>query len=246
MDTFGPGGSVIAAMMAVATGMARHVLCFRTLWEATFQQLMKEGKMSPPDGCPHHPAGRCRSAPRRRHTRWRSTRSATSPLRHHARDARLDRAQPARQRRAESDGHLPRSDDDGRLPVRPDDHHAVRAVRLRRAVRRRRRGDRLRRRRRQGHANEAGALRGRRHPDHRAHRLGPDDADPRTAGARPGRAHVVANVVAAQRRRRRRAVRRLHASTACRGSRRSASAASARPRTSSTAAQASPATASSR
>ena len=50
MDTFGPGGSVIAAMMAVATGMARHVLCFRTLWEATFQQLMKEGKMSRPGG----------------------------------------------------------------------------------------------------------------------------------------------------------------------------------------------------
>ncbi|MGV9803482.1 thiolase C-terminal domain-containing protein [Mycobacterium sp. NPDC003449] len=50
MDTFGPGGSVIAAMMAVATGMARHVLCFRTLWEATFQQLMKEGKASPPMG----------------------------------------------------------------------------------------------------------------------------------------------------------------------------------------------------
>jgi acetyl-CoA acetyltransferase/uncharacterized OB-fold protein len=50
MDTFGPGGSVIAAMMAVATGMARHVLCFRTLWEATFGQLMKEGRMSPPGG----------------------------------------------------------------------------------------------------------------------------------------------------------------------------------------------------
>jgi acetyl-CoA acetyltransferase/uncharacterized OB-fold protein len=50
MDTFGPGGSVIAAMMAVATGMARHVLCFRTLWEATFQQMMKEGRMSPPGG----------------------------------------------------------------------------------------------------------------------------------------------------------------------------------------------------
>src|SRR5689334_12841239 len=50
MDTFGPGGSVIAAVMAIATGMARHVLCFRTLWEATFQQLMKEGKMSPPGG----------------------------------------------------------------------------------------------------------------------------------------------------------------------------------------------------
>lgn len=50
MDTFGPGGSIIAAMMAVATGMARHVLCFRTLWEATFQQRMKEGKSSPPGG----------------------------------------------------------------------------------------------------------------------------------------------------------------------------------------------------
>ena len=50
MDTFGPGGSLIAAVMAIATGMARHVLCFRTLWEATFQQLMKEGKMSPPGG----------------------------------------------------------------------------------------------------------------------------------------------------------------------------------------------------
>lgn len=50
MDTFGPGGSVIAAVMAVATGMARHVLCFRTLWEATFQQLMKEGKASPLGG----------------------------------------------------------------------------------------------------------------------------------------------------------------------------------------------------
>lgn len=50
MDTFGPGGSVIAAMMAISTGMARHVLCFRTLWEATFGQLVKEGRMSPPGG----------------------------------------------------------------------------------------------------------------------------------------------------------------------------------------------------
>lgn len=50
MDTFGPGGSVIAAMAAIATGQARHVLCFRTLWEATFQQLMKEGKAAPPGG----------------------------------------------------------------------------------------------------------------------------------------------------------------------------------------------------
>jgi acetyl-CoA acetyltransferase/uncharacterized OB-fold protein len=32
----GPGGSVIAAMLAVATGLCRHVLCFRTVWESTF------------------------------------------------------------------------------------------------------------------------------------------------------------------------------------------------------------------
>jgi acetyl-CoA acetyltransferase/uncharacterized OB-fold protein len=46
METFGPGGSVIAAMLAVACGLARHVLCFRTLWEATFNELMKQGKIA--------------------------------------------------------------------------------------------------------------------------------------------------------------------------------------------------------
>ncbi|OBK19859.1 thiolase C-terminal domain-containing protein [Mycobacterium asiaticum] len=50
METFGPGGSVIAAMLAVATGLARHVLCFRTLWEATFNELMKQGKIVPSGG----------------------------------------------------------------------------------------------------------------------------------------------------------------------------------------------------
>lgn len=82
MDTFGPGGSVIAAMMAVATGMARHVLCFRTLWEATFQQLMKDGKMSPP-GVPAPAAGNSPSAVSRRRTRWHrmppGTSTATAP-----------------------------------------------------------------------------------------------------------------------------------------------------------------------
>lgn len=42
-ETFGPGGSVIAAMIAVAAGMARHVLCFRTMWEPTYQELAKKG-----------------------------------------------------------------------------------------------------------------------------------------------------------------------------------------------------------
>ncbi|PQM49066.1 hypothetical protein C1Y40_00714 [Mycobacterium talmoniae] len=50
METFGPGGSVIAAMLAVAGGLARHVLCFRTLWEATHAELMKQGKIVPTGG----------------------------------------------------------------------------------------------------------------------------------------------------------------------------------------------------
>ncbi|KZS70540.1 3-ketoacyl-CoA thiolase [Mycobacterium kansasii] len=48
IETFGPGGSVIAAMLAIAGGLARHVLCFRTLWEATYNELMKQGKITPP------------------------------------------------------------------------------------------------------------------------------------------------------------------------------------------------------
>jgi acetyl-CoA acetyltransferase/uncharacterized OB-fold protein len=35
----GPGGSVIAAMLAVANGLCRHVLCFRTVWESTYATL---------------------------------------------------------------------------------------------------------------------------------------------------------------------------------------------------------------
>ena len=43
MDLPGPGGSVIAAMMAVATGLCRHVLCFRTVWESTYSALGLRG-----------------------------------------------------------------------------------------------------------------------------------------------------------------------------------------------------------
>ena len=38
-DLPGPGGAVIAAMLAVASGLCRHVLCFRTVWESTFATL---------------------------------------------------------------------------------------------------------------------------------------------------------------------------------------------------------------
>jgi acetyl-CoA acetyltransferase len=38
-DLPGPGGSIIAAMLAVASGLCRHVLCFRTVWESTYATL---------------------------------------------------------------------------------------------------------------------------------------------------------------------------------------------------------------
>ncbi|MFJ9737274.1 thiolase C-terminal domain-containing protein [Streptomyces sp. NPDC101166] len=47
-ETPGPGGSVIAAMLAVAGGLARHVLCFRTVWEATHGALVRQGRIAVP------------------------------------------------------------------------------------------------------------------------------------------------------------------------------------------------------
>jgi acetyl-CoA acetyltransferase/uncharacterized OB-fold protein len=41
----GPAGSVVAAMLAVASGLCRHVLCFRTVWEATYSQLARAGRI---------------------------------------------------------------------------------------------------------------------------------------------------------------------------------------------------------
>lgn len=42
-DLPGPGGSLIAAMLAVASGLCRHVLCFRTVWESTYAALRLSG-----------------------------------------------------------------------------------------------------------------------------------------------------------------------------------------------------------
>jgi len=42
-DLPGPGGAVIAAMLAVSAGLCRHVLCFRTVWESTFAKLGLRG-----------------------------------------------------------------------------------------------------------------------------------------------------------------------------------------------------------
>jgi acetyl-CoA acetyltransferase len=46
----GPTGSVVSAMLAVAAGLCRHVLCFRTVWEATHTELMRAGKLRPGGG----------------------------------------------------------------------------------------------------------------------------------------------------------------------------------------------------
>ncbi len=46
----GQCGSVVAAMLAVAAGLCRHVLCFRTVWEATATQLQRTGQMAPQGG----------------------------------------------------------------------------------------------------------------------------------------------------------------------------------------------------
>ena len=41
-ETPGQGGSVVAAMLAVAAGLCRHVLCFRTVWESTWAERMRQ------------------------------------------------------------------------------------------------------------------------------------------------------------------------------------------------------------
>ena len=45
-ETAGPCGSVIAAMLAVSAGLAKHVLCFRTVWQSTHDELSKQGRIT--------------------------------------------------------------------------------------------------------------------------------------------------------------------------------------------------------
>jgi acetyl-CoA acetyltransferase len=43
----GQNGSIIAAMLAVASGLCRHVLCFRTVWESSHAALIRAGRWLP-------------------------------------------------------------------------------------------------------------------------------------------------------------------------------------------------------
>ena len=131
----GPGGSVIAAMLAVASGLCRHVLCFRTVWESTYATLGLRGGGG---------SGRV-SGPLQE---WRAPFGAMSAANWIAMNANqyLHRYGATREMLgwialngranagAEPRRDLPRPDDDGRLPVGAPDHDSVRVVRLRRAV----------------------------------------------------------------------------------------------------------------
>ena len=246
MDTFGPGGSVIAAMMAVATGMARHVLCFRTLWEATFEQLMKEGKMSPPGGARtaswQMPFGATSAAhalalnAQRHFHRYGTTRETLGWI------ALNQRANAALNPTAIYRDPMTMDDYlDARMITTPFGLYdcdvpcdgAVAVI-----------------------VSAVDAARDLPKPPVFFEAVGTQiiertDWDQTTMTHEPQvlgqtRASVDANVVAPQRRRRRASCTTASASTACPGSRHSASAASARPRTSSTAGPTSPATACSR
>ena len=50
LEMAGQLGSVINACMAVATGLARHVLCFRSIWESTAQGKGGRGAFGLGDG----------------------------------------------------------------------------------------------------------------------------------------------------------------------------------------------------
>jgi acetyl-CoA acetyltransferase/uncharacterized OB-fold protein len=50
-EVHGPGGgSLIAAMLAISAGLVRHVLCFRTVWQSTHDQLQRQGTLPLPSG----------------------------------------------------------------------------------------------------------------------------------------------------------------------------------------------------
>jgi acetyl-CoA acetyltransferase/uncharacterized OB-fold protein len=46
-ETPGQNGSMVAAMLAVASGLCRHVLCYRTVWQASYDALVRSGQWKP-------------------------------------------------------------------------------------------------------------------------------------------------------------------------------------------------------
>jgi len=49
METPGQIGSIMAAMLAVSSGLCRHVLCFRTVWQSSNETMLRSGRWVPPN-----------------------------------------------------------------------------------------------------------------------------------------------------------------------------------------------------
>ena len=140
-------GSVIDACAAVATGLANHVLCFRSVWEGTAQGKGGRSGIGIGEGGAGGGQGFRASGSTMAYTLPfsvlfgreldRADGAATLPrVRHHARAAGLDRAERAAQRRRQPERDLPRPADARRLSRRAHDLDAVLPLRLRRSVRR--------------------------------------------------------------------------------------------------------------
>ena len=249
METPGHTGAVINAMLAVASGLCRHVLCFRTVWEATATELMRSGALRPPGGGRvdgdfqwRIPFGAASAVELDRACTRRSTCTASA---RRARCSAGSRSTPARNA-ARNPAAIYRD------PLTIDDYldarmitHAVRALRLRRAVRRRDGVRRLGGRRR---CRPPRAVRVEAVGTQMTERLSWDQGtiDARAACVRAGGAPVEPHRPDPGRRRRRRDLRRVHLQLPSRGSRASGSARSARRPTSSPAARGSRSTASCR
>jgi acetyl-CoA acetyltransferase len=50
IELAGQTGSVATAALAVAAGLCRHVLCFRCVWESTYQHRVRSGEIREPGG----------------------------------------------------------------------------------------------------------------------------------------------------------------------------------------------------
>jgi acetyl-CoA acetyltransferase len=56
-ETPGATGSLIAAFLAVASGLCRHVVCFRTVWQSTYAELLRTAKPTTNGGAPRRVSG---------------------------------------------------------------------------------------------------------------------------------------------------------------------------------------------
>ena len=128
-DLPGPGGAVIAAAMAVASGLCRHVLCFRTVWESTFATLAAQAHTARPSAEGATERAERVSGPFRE---WRAPFGAMSAANWIGMNANqylhrygapremlgLIAVNARRNAALQSTRHLPGPDDDGRLPRR--------------------------------------------------------------------------------------------------------------------------------